>query len=104
MKFLRLALVAAFALACATPAAAQRYTATQNGDLIELRDTTAQMNVDVVPTMSHAYRISVKGHSLVRTSPSLEAFKASPGYSGMPLLAPFANRLDQTAFHANGTK
>lgn len=104
MKLLRLTLAAAFALACATPAAAQRYTAVQNGDVIELKDTTAQMNVDVVWSMSDAWRITVKGENLVRTSASLEAFKANPGYNGMPLLAPFANRLDQTAFYANGKK
>lgn len=104
MKLLRLALVAAFALACATPAAAQRYTATRNGDLIELKDSTAQMDVSVVWSMSDAWRIRVKGQDLVRTSPTLEEFKARPGYNGMPLLAPFANRLDQTAFYANGKK
>jgi aldose 1-epimerase len=104
MKLLRLALAVMSVLACAVPAAAQRYTAVQNGDVIELRDTTAQMNVDVVWSMSDAFRITVKGHNLVRTSPSLEAFKAGPGYNGMPLLAPFANRLDQTAFYANGKK
>ena len=43
MKLLRLAFVAVCALAYATPAAAQRYTAVQNGELVELRDTTAQM-------------------------------------------------------------
>ena len=46
----------------------------------------------------------MKGQNLVRTSATLEAFKAHPGYNGMPLLAPFANRLDQTAFYANGKK
>ncbi len=104
MRFLRLALAATFVLACAAPVAAQRYTATRNGDLIELADTTAQMNVSVVWSMSDAWRIRVKGHDLVRTTESLEDFMARPGYNGMPLLAPFANRLDQTAFYANGTK
>jgi aldose 1-epimerase len=104
MNLLRLALAAAFALACAAPAAAQRYTAKQNGELIELADTTAQMNVSVVPSMSNAWRIQVKGKDLVRTAATLEDFKARPGYNGMPLLAPFANRLDQTAFYANGRK
>jgi aldose 1-epimerase len=104
MKLLRLALAATFVLVCAAPAAAQRYTATQKGEIIELVDATAQMNVEVVSTMSNAWRIRVKGHDLVRTSATLEAFKANPGYNGMPLLAPFANRLDQTAFYANGQK
>src|SRR5688500_17580966 len=104
MNRLRLVLAAMFVLACAAPAAAQRYTARQNGELIELSDTTAQMNVTIVPAMSNAWKIQVKGKDLVRTSATLEAFKAQPGYNGMPLLAPFANRLDDTAFYANGKK
>ena len=104
MKLLRLVLAATFALACAVPAAAQRYTAKQNGDVIELADTTAQMNVSVVWSLSDAWRIQVKGQNLVRTSATLEDFIARPGLNGMPLLAPFANRLDETAFYANGKK
>ena len=104
MKLLRLVLAATFALAVAVPAAAQRYTAKQTGDTIELVDTTAQMNVVVVPAIGGAWKIQVKGQNLVRTSATLEAFKANPGLNGMPLLAPFANRLDQTAFYANGRK
>ena len=104
MKLLRLALAATFALACAAPAAAQRYTAKQNGDVIELADATAQMNVSVVWSMSNAWRIQVKGKDLVRPAATLADFQARPGLSGMPLLAPFANRLDETAFYANGKK
>jgi aldose 1-epimerase len=104
MKLPRLALAAAFALACAAPAAAQRYTAKRNGDVIELADATDQMNVSVVWSMSNAWRIQVKGKDLVRTAATLADFQARPGLSGMPLLAPFANRLDETAFYANGKK
>jgi aldose 1-epimerase len=104
MKLHRLLLAVAFALVSAVPAAAQRYTATQNGELVELADTTAGMNVTIVPAMGNAWKIQVKGQNLVRTSPTLEQFKAQPGYNGMPLLSPFANRLDETAFYANGKK
>src|SRR6266566_2323654 len=97
-----LALAILFGLATAAPAAAQRYTAKQSGDVIELADTTAQMNVSVVSSLSDAWRIQVKGQNLVRTSATLEDFMARPGLNGMPLLAPFANRLDETAFYANG--
>jgi len=104
MKMLRLVLAATFALALAAPAAAQRYTAKQDGELIELSDTTSQMNVSVVWSMSNAWRIQVKGKDLVRAAASLADFQARPGFNGMPLLAPFANRLDETAFYANGKK
>ena len=39
MKLLRLAVAVAILAAWAAPAAAQRYTAKQNGDVIELADT-----------------------------------------------------------------
>lgn len=88
----------------AAPAAAQRYTAKQDGDVVELSDATAQMNVSVVWSMSNAWRIQVKGKDLVRTSAALADFEARPGFNGVPFLAPFANRLDETAFYANDKK
>ena len=99
-----LALAAALVCIAAEPAAAQRYTAKRDGDVVALADTTARMNVEVVSSMGKAWRIQVKGQNLVRTSASLEAFLANSGLNGMPLLAPFANRLDETAFYANGKK
>src|SRR5690348_2976965 len=104
MKPTRLALALVLLAVCAVPAAAQRYTATQNGDVVELADAQAQMHVSVVWSMSDAWRIQVKGKDLVRTSPTLADFEARPGLNGVPLLAPFANRLDETAFYANGKK
>ena len=86
------------------PAAAQRYTAKQDGDVITLADNVAKMHVPVVTSMGKPWQIQVNGQNLVRTSPSLAAFMANPGLNGMPLLAPFANRLDETAFYANGKK
>jgi aldose 1-epimerase len=102
--FLAPALATALVCIVAAPAAAQRYTAKQDGDVIALTDTTAKMNVEVVTSMGKAWKIQVNGQNLVRTSPSLDAFKANSGLNGMPLLAPFANRLDETAFYANGKK
>ncbi|MEO8482017.1 MAG: aldose 1-epimerase [Acidobacteriota bacterium] len=99
-----LALAAALVCFVAAPAAAQRYTAKQTGDVVELADTTAKMNVAVVSSLGKAWQIQVKGQNLVRTSASLDAFVANSGLNGMPLLAPFANRLDETAFYANGKK
>jgi aldose 1-epimerase len=104
MKVMRLALALTIVAACAAPAAAQRYTAKQNGELVDLADATAEMNVSVVWSMSNAWRIQVKGRDLVRTSATLADFQARPGFNGMPILAPFANRLDETAFYANGRK
>ena len=104
MRLLRLVLAAMCVFSVAAPARAQRYAAKQDGDVIELADATAQMTVSVVWSMSNAWRIQVKGKDLVRTSATLADFMARPGLNGMPLLAPFANRLDETAFYANGKK
>ncbi len=104
MRLMRLALMLTIVTTFAAPAAAQRYTARQDGDVVELADATAQMNVSVVWSMSNAWRIQVKGKDLVRTSATLADFEARPGLNGMPILAPFANRLDETAFYANGRK
>jgi len=101
---MRLALVVTIVAAWAAPAAAQRYTAKRDGDVVELADSAAQMNVSVVWSMSNAWRIQVKGKDLVRTSPTLDDFQSRPGLNGMPILAPFANRLDETAFYANDRK
>ena len=54
--------------------------------------------------MSNAWKIQVKGKDLVRTAAALADFQARPGFNGTPFLAPFANRLDETAFYANGKK
>ena len=99
-------LVLAAALICfiSAPAVAQRYTAKQDGNVIELWDTQVRMNVSVVSNMSKAWRVQVKGKNLVRTAATLADFEANSGLSGIPLLAPFANRLDETAFYANGQK
>ncbi len=99
-----LVIAAGLAGMAAAPAAAQRYTAKQEGNLVNLADTKAKMTVGVVINQGKAWQIQVNGQNLVRTSATLEAFEANSGLNGMPLLAPFANRLDQTAFYANGQK
>ena len=102
--FQALAPVMALLFIVVAPAAAQRYTAKQDGDVVTLADTTAKMTAAVVSSLGKAWQIQVNGQNLVRTSASLEAFEANSGLNGMPLLAPFANRLDETAFYANGKK
>jgi len=104
MRLFQVVIAAMVTLSLAAPARAQRYSAKRNGDVVELADATAQMHVSVVWSMSNAWRIQVKGKDLVRTSATLADFMERPGFNGMPLLAPFANRLDETAFYANGKK
>src|SRR3954465_16091882 len=104
MKLLRLALAVTIVAAVAAPAGAQRYTAKKDGDVVELADATAQMNVSVVWSMSNAWRIQVKGKDLVRTSPTLADFMARPGLNGMPPPPPFAHPFHQSGFYAHHKK
>ena len=47
----------------------------------------------------------VKGQNIIRIPfATVDDFRARPGLNGIPLLAPFANRLDEPAFYANGKK
>ena len=99
-------LFVAIATTCAATAAAQpRYSAKQTGDVVQLRDTKTDTTVSVMTSVSNAYEMVVKGQNLIRmTFATVDEFRARPGLNGIPLLAPFANRLDETAFYANGKK
>ncbi len=100
------ALAVALTLATAHLTTAQsRYSAKQTGDIVELRDTKTDTTVSVMTSLSNAYQMVVKGQNLIRmTFATVDEFRARPGLNGIPLLAPFANRLDESAFYANGKK
>src|SRR4029453_16010046 len=70
-----------------------------------LRDNRTDTTVSVMTTVSNAYEMVVKGQNVIRIPfATVDDFAAGPGLNGIPLLAPFANRLDETAFYANGKK
>jgi len=100
------ALTVALTLATAHVAVAQaRYSAKQTDDIVELRDAQTDTTVSVLTSVSNAYEMVVKGQNLIRkTFATVDEFRARPGLNGIPLLAPFANRLDEMAFYANGKK
>jgi aldose 1-epimerase len=100
------ALAVALTLATAQITLAQaRYSAKQTGDIVQLRDTKTDTTVSVMTSVSNAYEMVVKGQNLIRmTFATVDDFRARPGLNGIPLLAPFANRLDEPAFYANGKK
>ena len=99
------ALAVALILANANVAAQPRYSTKQTGDIVQLRDTKTDTTVSVLTSVSNAYEMVVKGQNLLRmTFATVDDFRARPGLNGIPLLAPFANRLDETAFYANGKK
>jgi aldose 1-epimerase len=105
MKRKQIAFVIVFCWAASLPAAAE-YAAQRNGDIVRLEDTTTQTAVSIVPSVGDiAFEMRVKGQNVLHWPyASLDDFKAKPGMSGIPFLGPWANRLDETAFYANGTR
>jgi aldose 1-epimerase len=52
-----------------------------------------------------AYSMTVRGVEILHMpAPDLEAWRAKPGLGGIPLLSPWANRIDGDGFYANGKK
>jgi aldose 1-epimerase len=52
-----------------------------------------------------AFEMRVKGHNILRyPHPTLSDFRARPGMTGVPFMGPWANRLHEQAFYANGRK
>jgi aldose 1-epimerase len=73
-----------------------QYSARRDGDVIRLEDASRQTVVSVTPSRgNNALSMKVKGKDVLG---------GMGGMSGVPFLAPWANRLDETAFYANGKK
>src|SRR6185436_19055741 len=87
-------------------ASAQPYSAHQSGEVVQLEDTRSQTVVSILPSVGDiAFSIKVKGHEILRWPyASVEEFKARPALSGIPFVGPWANRLDEQAFYANGKR
>jgi aldose 1-epimerase len=92
-------------LAAAMPVLAQ-YSAQQTGDIVKLTDAKTQTEVSVVTSVGNvAYEFKVKGQNVLYfPAGTVEAFKQRPSLSAIPFLGPWANRLDEDAFYANGKK
>ncbi len=98
------ALVLSFALG--SPAMAQPYTARQTGDLVRLEDGRSGMAVSIAPGVGNiGVSLTVNGSEVVWWPyASVDQFATNPGLGGIPFLGPWANRLDEQAFHANGQR
>ena len=82
-----------------------RYAIAQAGDVVTLTDADAAVVVRVLTTGSNAYQITVKGEDILRREwATLDDIRGRMGLNGIPLLWPYANRLDEQAFYANGRK
>src|SRR4030095_3762845 len=106
MKIMRLAVLLVAALTVARPVAAQRYSAVRDGEIVRLTDRTTDTSVSILPSVGNiAFEMVVKGHNVLRfPHASLADFKAMPNATGIPFMGPWANRLDEQAFYANGRR
>ena len=74
--------------------------------VVRLADPAAAIEVLVAPGMgNNAYSMKVKDHEVMWSSAkTLAEWKQRPSLAGVPLLAPWANRLDQDGFVFNGKR
>lgn len=91
------------------PAAAQyaAHRSTQDGiEVIRLEDRTSSTTVSVVPSVGNiAFEMKVRGKNIFWFPfASVGGFRNKPALCGNPLLAPWANRLDENGFYANGKR
>src|SRR5438093_8520741 len=99
-------LLAPLFLTVATAAFAQPYSSQRAGDVVTLEDARTQTVVSILPSVGNiAFEMTVKDQNILYWPyGSIEEFKARPGMSGIPFLGPWADRLDEQAFFANGRK
>jgi aldose 1-epimerase len=92
-------------MADAATKASGRYTVNTIGDIVQLHDNKTDSTVSVLTGTSNAYEFVVHGKNVISMNiPSTTALRNNPGLNGVPFLGPFANRLDEMAFYANGKK
>jgi len=88
--------------------AGRSYRAEQIAEVVRLEDSAAETVVSVLPSSGNVtFEMRVKGHNVLRFPyQSVDEFRAkdSRGMVGIPFLGPWANRLDEHAFYANGRR
>ena len=85
---------------------AQPYSARRTGEIVQLEDAGSRTLVSIVPSVGNiAFEMKVNGHQVLRWPyASVDEFRSRPALSGIPFVGPWANRLDEQAFYANGTR
>jgi aldose 1-epimerase len=87
---------------------AEAYRAEQIGDIVHLEDVENGTVVSVLPSSGNVtIEMRVNGRNILRFPyASVEDFRArdTRGMIGIPFLGPWANRLDEHAFFANGRR
>ena len=81
------------------------YDVSQAGDVVVLSDRKAAILVRVLIPVSNALQMTVKGEDVIRKNwNTVDDIRQRPGLNGVPLLWPYANRLEEQAFYANGKR
>ena len=112
VALLTMGLALAASLAAAPSARVQtskpkmRYAAEKAGDSVVLTDRTTDTTVSILPSLGNiAYEMKVRGHNVLRyPHATIEEFRKAPNGIGVPFMGPWANRLDEQAFYANGKR
>jgi aldose 1-epimerase len=74
-------------------------------EAIHLTDSTHAVEVSICPTIGNiAFDMRAHGQSILMSPPPLSQWKQKPSQAGIPLLAPWANRLETDAYWANGKR
>jgi len=83
-----------------------RKSAADGIEIVQLADRDHATEVSIVPSIGNiAYSMTVHGKNILFLPfKTLAEMKSKPALCGVPFLAPWANRLDQDAFYANGKK
>ena len=92
------------AVTCAAETRPHVYTAERIGTTVRLGDADRQVVVSIAPLRGNVtFEMKVKGQDVLHFPvASLEDPRA--GQFGIPFLGPWANRLDEPAFYANGRR
>ncbi len=87
---------------------AEAYRAEQTDGVVHLVDADAETVVSLLPSSGNVtFEMRIKGHNVLRFPyESVDDFRArdARGMVGIPFLGPWANRLDELAFYANGRR
>jgi aldose 1-epimerase len=106
MKLRTLTVAVLMWVVSAASAAAQTYSVRRDGDIVQLQDSRSRTTVSIATSVGNiAFEMDVNGTNVLWWPySSVENFKARPALSGIPFVGPWANRLDEQAFYANGKR
>ena len=97
-------------LALAMACFGQNYTGEQTMDqgvpIVHLRDAAHGVDIKVAPSFGNrAYEMTIHGKNILDfPSAGIAEALRQPDFNGIPFLAPWANRLNEQSFWANGKK